>query len=103
MDGNTMICAGEEGYDSCQGDSGGPMTCGTDDMGALLRSLLNSSPLHYRVKLNIPRKVLRISSTMLSFRNEISTAYQQLPFFKRSAQLTHLTKVCCSYLFTRQE
>ena len=33
MDGNTMICAGEEGYDSCQGDSGGPMTCGTDDMG----------------------------------------------------------------------
>ena len=44
MDGNTMICAGEEGYDSCQGDSGGPMTCGTDDMGALLHSLLNSSP-----------------------------------------------------------
>jgi len=35
MDGNTMICAGEEGYDSCQGDSGGPLTCGTDDMDPL--------------------------------------------------------------------
>ena len=36
MDGNTMICAGEEGYDSSQGDSGGPMTCGTNDMGTNL-------------------------------------------------------------------
>ena len=35
MDGPTMICAGEEGYDSCQGDSGGPMTCGLDDMDPL--------------------------------------------------------------------
>ena len=56
----------------------------------------------YRVKLNLPKKVLRISSTKLSFLNEISTAYQQLPFFKRSAQLTHLTKVCCSDLFTHR-
>ena len=57
----------------------------------------------YRVKLNLPKKVLRIFSSKLSYLKEISTAYQQLPFFKRSAQLTHLTKVCCSDLFTHQE
>ena len=59
--------------------------------------------LEYRFKLNLLKKVLRMSSTKLSFLNGISTAYQQLPFFKRSGQLTHLTKVCCSDLFTRQE
>ena len=57
----------------------------------------------YRFKLNLPRKVLRISASKLSYLNEISTAYLQLPLFKRSAQLTHLTKVCCSDLFTHQE
>ena len=38
----------------------------------------------YRVKLNLPKKVLRNSSSKLSYLKEISTAYQQLPFFKRS-------------------
>ena len=41
---------------------------------------------NYRVKLNLPKKVLRISSTKLSFLKE-----------------THLTKLCCSDLFTHQE
>ena len=41
-------------------------------------------------------------SSKLSYLKEISTAYQQLPFFKRSAQLTHLIKVCCSDLFTHR-
>ena len=57
----------------------------------------------YRVKLNLPKKVLRISTSKLSYLKEISTAYQQLAFFKISAQLTHLTKVCFSDLFTHQE
>ena len=52
----------------------------------------------YRVKLNVPKKVLRISFTILSFLNEIATAYQQLPFFKRSEQLPHLTKYTISQL-----
>ena len=62
---------------------------------ALLQRVLYRARRHYRVKLNLPKKVLRISCTKLSYLKEISTAYQQLPFFKRSAQLTHLTKVCC--------
>ena len=49
----------------------------------------------YRVAQNNGKSVLRISSTILSFLVEILAAYQQLPFFKRSAQPTHLTKVCC--------
>ena len=32
----------------------------------------------YRVKVNLPKKVLRILSSKLSYLNEISTAYQQL-------------------------
>ena len=35
----------------------------------------------YRVKLNLAKKVLRISSSKLSHLKEISTAYQQLLFF----------------------
>ena len=72
-------------------------------------SLLSVMPCHlipsslYRVAQNHGMQVLSISSTVLSFLNKITTAYQQLPFFKGSAQLHHLTKVSCSDLFTSEE
>ena len=57
----------------------------------------------YRVAQNHGKQVLRISHSILSFLDEIASAYQQLPFFTRSAQLPLLSKVSCSDLFAHEE
>ena len=92
------IGAGVAGGGAGAGASGPGSTAGDETRGGFVlrtrsdpiphrrRSLVERSGMKsfvqvYRVKLNLPKEVLRISSTKLSFLNEISTAYQQLPFF----------------------